>query len=67
MVDILDRAGSEAQEFLESKFGKGRALFIRVDLTSTHEVEGLFREIVRRYTKLDIVINNAGALENADI
>ena len=60
IADVLDKAGLEAQESLESKYGKGRASFIRVDLTVSHEVEGLFREIVRKYNQLDIVINNAG-------
>ena len=62
MADVLEKAGFEAQADLESKFGKGRASFLRVDLTSQHEVEGLFKEIVRRHNQLDIVINNAGML-----
>jgi 3-oxoacyl-[acyl-carrier protein] reductase len=38
----------------------GKAHVIQADLTNDSEIDGLFREISSRFSRLDILINNAG-------
>lgn len=43
-----------------------RLLTIKTDITSASDVQALFDEIVARFQKLDILINNAGIMDRFD-
>jgi len=57
MVDIIKR---DALEEIHSMFGKDRAIFINADVSQKSMLEGAFETTVRFFKQLDIVINNAG-------
>jgi rhamnulose-1-phosphate aldolase/alcohol dehydrogenase len=60
LADInIDGARGVAAE-IESKFGKGRAIACRVDVTSERDVVDAFLSTVQTYGGLDIVVANAG-------
>ena len=58
MTDILDADGAEAAAELKAQYGDDRVDFLRVDITNIHEVESLFKEIVRRYKRLDVGVGS---------
>ncbi|MCJ1248932.1 hypothetical protein MMC30_006153 [Trapelia coarctata] len=45
---------------IEQRYGKGRGLFLRTDVSISKDVEACVGEAVRRGGKLDIMVNNAG-------
>jgi rhamnulose-1-phosphate aldolase/alcohol dehydrogenase len=60
LADInIDGARGVAAD-IESKFGKGRAIACRVDVTSERDVVDAFLAAVQVYGGLDIVVANAG-------
>lgn len=67
MVDILDSDGQAACDNLNFEFGKNRAFFVHCDVTKGVEFEATFKEIVKTYGGLDILINNAGIFDEDDI
>ena len=54
----IDEGGASAAESIVS--GGGEALFLRHDVTSESEWEGVVNETVERFGKLDVLVNNAG-------
>ena len=62
--DIDDPAGTRVAAGIREEGGE--AFFRRTDVRSSEEVQGLIREAVDRYGRLDIMVNNAGvAIEGA--
>ena len=57
-VVFCSRADEEGRR-LEGEF-PGRAVFFRADVSKTDEVNGLIDEAVKRFGRLDCLINNAG-------
>lgn len=51
-------AAEETARLIEAK--GARALLVKGDLTSTESVEKLFNDTIQSFSKVDIVINNAG-------
>nr|XP_031831101.1 peroxisomal hydratase-dehydrogenase-epimerase-like [Nomia melanderi] len=67
MVSILDfntSAGTTAVANLEKEFGKGKALFYTCDVTNVQLFEETFKKAVTTMNGVDIVINNAGLLND---
>jgi NAD(P)-dependent dehydrogenase (short-subunit alcohol dehydrogenase family) len=56
--DVDEKAGRRAAE--EIGADGGQAEFVRTDVTSAADVQGLIDGAVERYGKLDIIFNNAG-------
>ena len=54
--DVDEKAGRRAAEEMDG----GQAEFVRTDVTSAADVQGLIDGAVERYGKLDIIFNNAG-------
>ncbi len=46
---------------------KGKAVFIKCDVSKKEEVENLVKEAVERFKGLDIMVNNAGISSSGDI
>ncbi len=53
----IDRAGALAAEVIEAG---GEAVAVKVDVSDAAEVENAFYQVVKRFDKVDILINNAG-------
>lgn len=65
-VAVVDLAASKGQDVvagLETEFGKGRAVFLACDLTKANELEATFGKVVDAFGGLDVLINNAGILD----
>ncbi len=60
IADINVEAGQTAADDLQKRFGKGRAIFAHMDVTSEEAVAAAFRQAVLAYGGIDVVVNNAG-------
>lgn len=56
--DINEKGGQETVDEILSK--EGRGMFIKCNVADYNEVESLVSEIVEKYGRLDIAVNNAG-------
>ena len=64
---LLSRNASKGRKIadkINSSFGLGKALFIQTDLSRLSEVRDAAEQIKKRYQRIDILINNAGARFN---
>ncbi len=59
IAEVNEKNGKDAQEKLEQEFGKGKALFIKTDVGDAKDIEKLAKETIKKYGKVDIVLNNA--------
>lgn len=64
VVDLPTSNGQNAAATLENEFGKGRVIFIACDVTKADDFEKTFRKVVDAFKGLDILINNAGILND---
>ncbi|KAF2882135.1 hypothetical protein ILUMI_24057 [Ignelater luminosus] len=60
IVDIDEANGKSAKEELIKEYGPGRVLFIKTDVTKRDQFENAFKETLRQWKYVDILINNAG-------
>ncbi|CAH1366668.1 unnamed protein product [Tenebrio molitor] len=65
LADISDECGATALQEIENEFGPNRAIFVKTDVTNLNNYEEAFKKTIEIYTNLDIVINNAGILNDA--
>ncbi len=56
--DPDENAARETMDLLERRDSKAEAR--KVDVSSGHQVEELFKEILSRYGRVDVLVNNAG-------
>ncbi|XP_026329764.1 15-hydroxyprostaglandin dehydrogenase [NAD(+)]-like [Hyposmocoma kahamanoa] len=61
-LDVLDREGTALETELLQKFGALQAKFIKCDISDENQLEVAFRQVLDKYRKLDVVINNAAIL-----
>ncbi|WP_182349393.1 SDR family NAD(P)-dependent oxidoreductase [Tomitella gaofuii] len=59
--DIDDKAGLRSLEILNTKYGRGRALYLHHDVSSEHDWGHVREEVLARHGGLDILVNNAGS------
>lgn len=64
VVDLPTSNGPKATATLEDEFGKGRAVFFACDVTKADELRETFEKVVDAFGGLDILINNAGILND---
>ena len=62
-ICIADMNDNGTSEIISKKYGKGRTVFIRTDVSNEKDVEGMINFAVESFGKLDIVFNNAGIYE----
>ncbi|XP_026324878.1 15-hydroxyprostaglandin dehydrogenase [NAD(+)]-like [Hyposmocoma kahamanoa] len=60
ILDINEKLGFEAVKALNSKFGSGKAVFIKCDVTT--DLERAYNEMVDKFKTIDVLFNNAGIL-----
>ncbi|KAF7586148.1 hypothetical protein BBP40_009403 [Aspergillus hancockii] len=65
-VVICDINEDRVQQTSAELTGKGSLKALKVDITSSTAVQGLFGTIIADYGKLDILINNAGIMDRFD-
>jgi NAD(P)-dependent dehydrogenase (short-subunit alcohol dehydrogenase family) len=59
IAEINEINGKQAAEKLAAEFDSARVLFVRTDVGDEASVQALYSESVRRFGKVDAVINNA--------
>ncbi|XP_039313781.1 15-hydroxyprostaglandin dehydrogenase [NAD(+)]-like [Solenopsis invicta] len=64
VVDLPTSNGQDAVATLENEFGKGRAIFVACDVSKADDLKKTFEKIVDVFGGLDILINNAGILND---
>ncbi len=67
IADINVEGGEAVADDLQKKFGKGRATFAHMDVTSESAVQDAIRHAVMTYGGIDVVVNNAGIAGGAPI
>jgi len=60
VTDINAEAGREVAQDLSDRFGKGRGLFVELNVTREEQVIAAFEQAALAYGGVDIVVNNAG-------
>ncbi|TGZ49122.1 15-hydroxyprostaglandin dehydrogenase [NAD(+)]-like [Temnothorax longispinosus] len=66
MIDIRQSLGEQAVESLNNEFGRKRAVFLHCDVTNNSEFDATFKEAINILGGLDILINNAGVINETD-
>lgn len=66
LADINEEKGREAEKKLCSEFGDDKAIFIKTNVTNLDQFEALFKTTLEKWNSIDIVINNAGILNDSD-
>ncbi|KYQ58797.1 15-hydroxyprostaglandin dehydrogenase [NAD+] [Trachymyrmex zeteki] len=64
VVDLPISNGQNAVVTLENEFGKGRAIFVACDVIKADDLLKTFKKIIDTFEGLDILINNAGILND---
>jgi NAD(P)-dependent dehydrogenase (short-subunit alcohol dehydrogenase family) len=59
IAEINDKTGEAAAVSLEKELEEGRAIFVKTDVGSEKDVERLAEKVLRKWGKVDIVLNNA--------
>ena len=67
-VIVTDLKQDKINEVVEDILSHGKKCFgIKLDVTDSEEIKSTINEIVKRFGGIDILINNAGIAESADI
>ncbi|XP_076285918.1 15-hydroxyprostaglandin dehydrogenase [NAD(+)]-like [Lasioglossum baleicum] len=64
ILDLPTSAGTTTVANLEKEFGKGKALFFPCDVTNVKQFEETFKKAANAMGGIDIVINNAGVVND---
>jgi NAD(P)-dependent dehydrogenase (short-subunit alcohol dehydrogenase family) len=59
IAEIDEAKGARAAESLGAEFGTDRVLFVKTDVGDEASVEQLYAKCIRRFGKVDVVLNNA--------
>jgi meso-butanediol dehydrogenase / (S,S)-butanediol dehydrogenase / diacetyl reductase len=65
VVDRDEKTGRETVENITD--GGGKAYFVRADVSSSEDVQNMFREAVDTFGRLDILFNNAGTVAQGKV
>ncbi|XP_011882863.1 PREDICTED: peroxisomal hydratase-dehydrogenase-epimerase-like [Vollenhovia emeryi] len=66
MIDIRQSLGEQAVNNLNSEFGRKRAVFLHCDVANNSEFDATFKEALNILGGLDILINNAGVINETN-
>lgn len=59
IAEINENNGKAAEESINKEFGEGRALFVKTDIGSEKDIDKLSEAALKKFGKVDIVLNNA--------
>jgi NAD(P)-dependent dehydrogenase (short-subunit alcohol dehydrogenase family) len=59
IAEVDEDNGKTSAEKLEKEFGAGKAFFVKTDVGDDEDVAKLVAEVVKKWGKVDIVLNNA--------
>ncbi|RZC33904.1 adh short, KR and/or NAD binding 4 domain containing protein [Asbolus verrucosus] len=66
IADIDATKGEDSAKRLNHEFGGNKVIFIRTDVTKADQLEAAFKTALNTWKGLDIVINNAGIMNDAN-
>ncbi|EZA55494.1 hypothetical protein DMN91_001992 [Ooceraea biroi] len=66
IIDLCTSNGESVAATFENEFGKGRVMFVACDVTKDEDLQKAFKKVISIFQGLDIVINNAGILNDHD-
>lgn len=66
IADVNEAVGQQFVSRLNTEYGANKAVFIRTDVTQQPQLEAAFNLAISTYGALDIVINNAGIMNDAN-
>lgn len=58
VADVSEKGGQETLSMIQE--GEGNGLFVKCNVSQSHDVQNLVEETVNRFGKIDAVFNNAG-------
>ncbi|XP_073967460.1 15-hydroxyprostaglandin dehydrogenase [NAD(+)]-like [Choristoneura fumiferana] len=64
LLDINEDLGSKATQNLNTKYGENKSVFIKCDVSM--EVEKTTNSIISTYKTIDVLVNNAGIVEETN-
>ncbi|KAJ8923436.1 hypothetical protein NQ315_001995 [Exocentrus adspersus] len=64
LADVSDSFAQVALSEIEEEFGPNRALFVKTDVTDIQQFENAFKKTIEKFKHVDILINNAGILND---
>ncbi|KAK4876629.1 hypothetical protein RN001_009135 [Aquatica leii] len=65
LADICKTNGENAVKEIGDEFGDDKVLFVKTDVTDRNQYEEAFEKTVDRFKNIDIVVNNAGVMNDA--
>jgi len=66
VADINEEKGLQVAATLNKELGKERIHFIRTDVGNSKQVENMVEEAVKKFGKLNVLVNNAGIMHSDD-
>lgn len=64
LLDLATSTGESTAATLEKEYGKGRVIFFPCDVTNAEEFTSTFNKVVETFGSLDIMVNNAGIMND---
>ncbi|EFA00962.1 15-hydroxyprostaglandin dehydrogenase [NAD(+)] isoform X1 [Tribolium castaneum] len=65
LADVNNAFGQKALQEIEKEFGPKKAIYVQTDVTDMKSFENAFKKTIEAFQNLDILINNAGILNDA--
>ncbi|WAR00971.1 PGDH-like protein [Mya arenaria] len=62
VADINEAEGRQTEAALQRQYGADKALFVKCDVTKDNDMKDLWRVAVERFTTVDLMVNNAGIM-----
>jgi len=59
IAEIDEKNGKAAEEGINKEFGAGRAFFVKIDIASEKDIDKLAEVALKKFGKVDVVLNNA--------
>lgn len=60
IADLNVEGGQQVADDINEKYGAGRAVAVKMDVTSEEQIRAAFQQVVLEYGGVDILVNNAG-------